>query len=72
MSHHYFVNKISRNIIVKHRYQCSFELPSNKMSLICSYLLPSFSFVSLEKMFLLIKVYSGSSKIYKHLNYKSF
>ena len=62
MSRYYFVSKIY------HKYQSSlfnllFELP-NGMYLIASYLLPSFSLVTLEKIVLIKKVYSK-------INYKS-
>ena len=47
-------------LIINHRYlNFVFELPSLKMSLICSYLqylLPSSSLITLEKMFLFKKV----------------
>ena len=64
MSRHYFIIKIQK------KYQPSlfnflFELPL-RMSLIDSYLLPSFSLaVTLEKIAL-------TKKVYSKLNYKSF
>ena len=66
MLRHSVVSKFTRNI--NHCYfNFLFELLSLKMSLIWSYLLSSFSFVTIEDV-LIKKVYSVINKIYKHLD----
>ena len=62
-SHQYFVIKIYKNIN-HHYFDFLFDLPK-EMSLIGSYLVPSFSLdVTLEKIVFIKKIYS-------ELNYKS-
>ena len=56
--------------ISPHRYFSLLLKFLNKMFLIHSYLLLRFSFVTLEKIVIIKKLYSEINKIYKQLHYK--